>query len=54
MGLLEILQLIETLVPQLLSFGTQAVQAWQTGDQAALDAIKAKADAVADALKPTE
>ncbi len=50
---LAILQLVETLVPQLVSLGTQAFQAWSSNDQAALDALDAKARAAADALKPT-
>jgi len=53
MGVEAILQLIETLVPQLLALGTAAYQASQTNDQATLDALLAKANAVADALKPT-
>lgn len=49
---LEIAQLIETLVPGLLSLVTQAYQAATTNDQATLDKLLAQATSAADALKP--
>ncbi len=49
---LAILQIIQALVPGLLSLGTQAIAAFQTNDQATLDALHAQAIAAADALKP--
>lgn len=49
---LAIFQIIEALVPGLLSLGTQALAALQTNDQATLDALHDQARAAADALKP--
>lgn len=51
-SVLAILQLIETIAPQLIGLGSQALQAFQANDQAKLDAIHAQARAAADALKP--
>jgi len=50
--LLEILQLIETIVPGVISIGTQAAEAFQANDQATLDAAHDRARALADSLKP--
>lgn len=52
MTALAIAQLVATLVPQLLSLVTRAIQANATGDQATLDALHAQARAAADALAP--
>ena len=50
--LLAILTIINTLVPQLLALGQQALEAFKTNDQATLDALHAQAIAMADSLKP--
>jgi uncharacterized protein YmfQ (DUF2313 family) len=52
MTLAVIVQLIGSLLPQLAGLLNQAVLANATNDQASLDAIHAKARAMADALKP--
>jgi hypothetical protein len=49
---LAILQIIQALVPGLISLGTNAITAFQTNDQATLDTLHAQAIAAADALKP--
>ena len=50
--LLSLVSLIQTLVPQLLDLIGQAVTATTTGDQTTLDAIHARALAVANAMAP--
>lgn len=50
--LTSIVQLVTTLVPQLLGLITKGVQAATTNDQATLDALHDQALAAADALKP--
>lgn len=52
MGFNAILQLVLALVPQVLNLVSQAKAAADANDQASLDAIHAKATAMADALKP--
>lgn len=49
---LAIITLVQSLIPGLLALGTQALQAFMSGDQATLDALDAQARAAADALKP--
>lgn len=50
---IAILNIISTLLPNIIALGTNAVQAFQTNDQVTLDALHAQALAMADALKPT-
>lgn len=49
---LLVAQIVETLLPTLAGLATSAIAAAQTNDQAALDALFAKANAAADALAP--
>jgi uncharacterized protein YmfQ (DUF2313 family) len=53
MGFDAILQLVLTLVPEVLNLVNKAKAAADANDQVALDAIHAQATAMADALKPT-
>ncbi len=50
--LLSITQLATSLLPVVSSLLTDGVEAFKSNDQAALDAIHARATAAADALKP--
>lgn len=50
--LLGAIQLATSLLPTVVSLITEARAAFESNDQAALDAVHARAQAAADALKP--